>query len=371
MTPDFVRRFAPKLMLSAAKSNDMPSSDAGLNTEPRYDASGTPLPYIQQGDTREYFGTEGGLAPQEQPYATSGTPLPYIQQSGERQYFGTPGTDGLRGRIPTEANIGRTPFIRDMPTPGLNDGLRGRLPFGTAPTEQDGLHGRLPMDPSTIAPPENLLRGRRYVPGTPIPIPSDARAYEDRIMGGIRDGRIDPITPDVVMERIRNPQGATLADLLSSMNFQIPNFLRQPDGLRGRTRAVVDIPPNDNYIRNANTLGDYPDFSSDTGLAEFNRRTRLNLRNQVRSQAEQDSLRARGATTAVASWHTVGGAADIHPRDIDGLTGNAAVAEVRRRLNAAGYRNMEVIWETGRGAGQGTGPHVHIEPPGRPTRRAQ
>lgn len=74
-----------------------------------------------------------------------------------------------------------------------------------------------------------------------------------------------------------------------------------------------------------------------------------------RTQAEQDALRARGATKAVHSSHTTGNGYD--------LAINAADSEqtLRERASKAGLGIGKVIRETGVGPNQGTGAHWHIE----------
>lgn len=330
MNPNFVRQFAPELSLEPAAPR------GGLNVEQPYDAQGTPLPWMQeQGGQRQYFGTPGGLAV-EQPADAQGTPLPFVQSQGTRQYFGTPGADGLRGRTPEE-------------------------PSNPAPQNVLIETGR-PGNTARIPPLENIEAQIRGGAGLHRVGPT-RETIENRAAGGA--------TAERTMQALRNPEGMTLGDVLGQFNFQIPSFLRT-DGLRGRMdeRRTIEEPinpasvdPNVDLDRGVAQSGQRFNVSTSEGLADFNQRMGLNIGNQVRTQAEQDSLFRRGLAPSRTSRHLTGEAVDITPRQLGGLTGQEAVAEVRRRLYAAGYSDMYVQWESGHGRNQGTGAHVHVQPP--------
>lgn len=327
MNNDFVRRFAPKLFV--------PSADA-----PR-----------------------AGLAEENHPYDETGTPLPYFQeQGGPRQYFGTPGPDGLRGRMPDAGLMAPTPS-----TPSAQ----------TVPTA--------PFSP--VMPPQDMLRGRgtRNGPRAVVPIPPDPRIVdsENRQREEIRrwsgeDG-LDPVRP----RNLQNPEGMTLQDMLSQFNFNLPTFSRPQtnDGLRGRQSdgdsSITPLPEVDARLdyapgrRRRPTVnvrdvsqGFLPDFSTEEGLADFNRRTGLELGSQIRTQAQQDRLYNRGLTPTRRSAHIGGRAVDIPSRNLNGFSYAAAEEHVRGMFEDAGYDTSQLTftYETGRGRNQGTGPHVHVEP---------
>lgn len=378
MVNAFIRAFAPNLA----------SSDGGsglTGPDQPYDSGGTPLPYLQnQGGPREYFGNPAPAAnvPENNAPVNNGAAVPYMQnQGGPRQYFGG---DGLRGVMPPMGGGNNTPPAPAglaSEVPPAQDVLRGPLQRNDPRiTDQDFVNGRppsarIPLTPNNpLSPDDPRMVDQDFVNGThhsnpsgQLRVPMDPRVAEQRIVEGIHSGRIDPVTRGSLYGAVQD-QGPTLGDLITRLNYELPAAFQHliggvpRDGLKGRSTP----PQADRYLHDVNALGQYPDFNTTDGLAEFNRRMNLNLGPQVRSQREQDALRARGATTTPVSWHTNGRAADIRPRDIGGLTGRAAVEEVRRRLTAAGYQQMEVYWETGHGRHQGTGPHVHIEPPGRP-----
>lgn len=328
MNLQFVQRFAPELALM-----DASALSGGLEEPQPYDAQGNPLPWLQE-------------------------------RGGQRQYFGTPGTDGLRGRLPagiTEPEqIVPDPFGPRRPdepaTPAYFGGLQQRLPTA------GGLRGRLPVTPENAEVPQNILapHGRR---GNTARIP--AMSVEDQVLAGANAERVgndvaDAAMYDRVLHNLQNPQQMSLGDMLSAFNFSLPNLGRTADGLRGRfDRAEEPTQPNPSATLNT---GQRFNVSTAEGLAEFNRRMGMNLGNQVRTQAEQDSLFRRGLTPTRNSRHLTGEAVDIRPRDIGGLTGQVAVAEVNRRLQAAGYTGMYVQWESGHGRNQGTGAHVHVQP---------
>lgn len=91
-----------------------------------------------------------------------------------------------------------------------------------------------------------------------------------------------------------------------------------------------------------------------------------------RTQAEQNGLKASGATTATHSDHVPGNSAAraIDVRPIPGKSLGDVVSDLSRR----GYQVVDARAETGQGAGQGTGAHWHIAaiPPagaGKPAKR--
>lgn len=374
MDRSFMSQHAPNLLV-----DDSNAGITGPDPQPQYDASGTPLPFIQnQGGGREYFGNA---------YDQQGMPLPYTQnQSGGRQFFGTPAT-GAPPVAPTAPTPTPPPQAGVDAGPGTdpndvwaavngtdNQGPRAgiTLPGPRQPMQdtQAAVNGGLD-GPSAVAPVQDMLRGRTpYGSGPP-----DSRAIEQRIMNGVGTGMIDPSSPGRAGDRALR-QGATLADLLSHLNFTLPSAPRSASAhqvdngkvLRNVAPEYGTKPEPDRRLRDLGALSELPNFRSQDGLNEFNRRMGLQLGSQTRTQAEQDRLRRSGRTTATLSFHdpSLGMAADIHPREIGGLTGQRAVQEVRRRAVAAGYNvgNMQFIWEDG--VHRGTGPHVHMEPTGHP-----
>lgn len=79
-----------------------------------------------------------------------------------------------------------------------------------------------------------------------------------------------------------------------------------------------------------------------------------------RTPEQQRQLVARGVTRATRSAHNSGTADQPGAVDIGGVAGGNP-DQVRKSLEAAGYSVKKVIWETGQGANQGTGPHYHAE----------
>lgn len=77
-----------------------------------------------------------------------------------------------------------------------------------------------------------------------------------------------------------------------------------------------------------------------------------------RTQAEQNGLRASGATTATHSDH-VPGNSSARAIDVRPIPGKS-LADVVSDLSRRGYQVVDARAETGQGAGQGTAPHWHI-----------
>lgn len=77
-----------------------------------------------------------------------------------------------------------------------------------------------------------------------------------------------------------------------------------------------------------------------------------------RTQAEQDALVARGVTKTRYSSHTQG--TPEKPNGIDVGGNSLSQQEATARLRANGFPNAVALRETGVGANQGTGPHLHI-----------
>lgn len=80
----------------------------------------------------------------------------------------------------------------------------------------------------------------------------------------------------------------------------------------------------------------------------------IRFTSDVRSQAEQDALVARGATRARNSQHVDGTGLDAV------LPDGVSTAAVRETLRSAGINPTEFLNETGKGRNQGTGAHLHI-----------
>lgn len=345
MTPDFVRQHAPNLFIPG----DGNAGSAGLAEEqPRYDrVTGMPSPWLREGSgPREYFG-DAELRGMQEPDFPMAPAADTISGAAPSIVTGPTNTNPPPGFQGYDELIVPAPARRTDPAPygpgGITGGLTEDAYVGGGPTERA---------------PQDILRGRGQRGGrvrTPQG-PGNVAGYDSPALTGI--GR--------AMQR---PQGQTLADMLESVGFQIPNipsFLSgdRPDRLRGGasySEEAIDTPPSMGSVQTVSSTT-MPDFRTDSGLADFNSRMGLNLRSQYRSQAQQDALRARGVTRARVSAHTSGNAFDVPPREIGGLRGDAAVEEVRTRLQAAGYPPMELRWESGHGRGQGTGPHVHAEP---------
>ena len=194
MSSDFVSRFAPHLSF----------------VSPQEDSGGMP-------------------GPDNHPYDNNRMPLPYIQeQGGQRTYYNDSGVADLRGytpSAPTEEFLGFTPPSGATIGP---DDLRGRStttpgPGTTRPMDPappvDGLRGRIGLDPD-VPPTQDVLDAIGVGPNAPNTHPSvripqlDPRVAENRIVEGIRTGRINPEVP-------RN--GGLLEGLLAHYNFQLPS----------------------------------------------------------------------------------------------------------------------------------------------------
>lgn len=79
------------------------------------------------------------------------------------------------------------------------------------------------------------------------------------------------------------------------------------------------------------------------------------LTSGFRSQKEQDDLRRQGKTRAARSAHTYNDGYDFNHRFAK------SEQEIRAQLAAKGWEVDKVIYETGKGRNQGTGPHWHTE----------
>lgn len=77
-----------------------------------------------------------------------------------------------------------------------------------------------------------------------------------------------------------------------------------------------------------------------------------------RTQAQQDALRAAGKTKTVHSSHTTG--TPEQPGAIDVAGNPLSPEEAAAKLHASGFPNAAVIYESGQGANNGTGPHLHV-----------
>lgn len=77
-----------------------------------------------------------------------------------------------------------------------------------------------------------------------------------------------------------------------------------------------------------------------------------------RTQAQQDALRAAGKTKTVHSSHTTG--TPEEPGAIDVAGNPISPEEAAAKLHASGFPNAAVIYESGQGANNGTGPHLHV-----------
>lgn len=347
MGPSFVQEVAPELALRGRFTE----SEAGLaGPEYMYDSRGNPLNWIQnEGGVRQFYVPEG-----EQAFSA-----PPVQ------------ADGLRGRTPQ-------PVQELAPNAGLT--LRGRVPMASAPQANRFQLNNTPID---TANPEDLLRRRSASRTQRLP-PPVSPSGDIEVTYGRRGPNVAPRVP-VPGEDMRNenrspntsgldlPEGATIGDMLRRIGIRLPN-IRFPDagtgeasastGLRGRSAVDVQPASNPRALNNFNDNG-MPRFDTPEAVAEFNQATGFDIRpNQVRTQAEQDALVARGRTRSRDSYHIPGLAADIPASQLNGLTGAQAEEFVRNRLQAAGYpvNNMDIVYESGRGRNQGTGAHVHIEP---------
>lgn len=400
--PDFIRRYAPSLSFvdtgndqggAGLDINDAVSGEVDPNT-------GMPLPFMRSGGQRTYYNDGGELrgraapmvgmhdspiapgvgAPQNGPVSLR-PPAPINPPSisdqrrqnisgvagippAEENYYIPPGS-GLSSVTlnpqqdpPSEADQRRQGVSRTLTIPpgNSNSGLDSYVPPG------------IQYSSGTIAPPQDLLRGRTREgtrngqPARPTTPERSSRPLSGALPFGGSDQRM-----------------TTLGSLLDQFNFVFP----RDDGnagptLRGRTTSMPD--PN----RALGTVGDissYPDFGSESGLADFNSRFAAAARElgiesvrpvgpQGRSATRQQQFieeyrQGRRSTRPSAnSYHVnqVGGAyraADITPQMIGGLRGPANAGRVQDILIRAGYpADIEVIWEN-------NPPHYHIEPPQR------
>lgn len=386
MDYNFVRQYAPELAVPPPSGWVTPEPQAGLQSpENLYGADGMPLNYIQDaGGPRQFYAPQGafaaptGPAPGPVRARASAAPAPLAGLRGRTDpnapTFDIPilGQSApqniLTPPIPEQRYNGPRAVVR-IP-PDTTAGLRGRTEEPTAPTQPTYNGPR-----ATAAIPENTRVGQTISNnlGTEQMARDVARLSMD----------------DRAMERAANPEGTTLLDMLESAQFRVPDFLRNlggqrrepDDGLRGRGQRgnrvridnispIIDIEadfrgqPRVSRTSNRIIRGMMPNFSTPEGLAEFNSRTGFNLGTQLRTRAEQDALIRRGVTNARNSLHLTGGAFDVTPRDVGGLTGENGLQAIKVRLRSGGYdpEQFTYLWETGDGPGQGTGRHWHVQP---------
>ena len=389
---EFVTQHAPDIALPPRGQWTTPEPQAGITPpENLYGPDGrTPLNYIQdQGGPRQFYTPEGttptvapGMAPVAARTSAAPTPIQGIRgmQEPQTSRFSISAAPAQAG-VTEPQNLMRRP---PGPQPVQQQNYNGQAPANPAPSGTRPGSTTVPLAQATTRGERQGTMRREEPQGTSFP-----GILEE--MGLNLPGSLGstPAPRESNNEAIRNysrSQGSgavTLEDVLRSLNFDfsgLPGPRRRFDSPnqtptnRGPS-ASVRI-PDDVYLPTADPRADFGatgrvsrtsnnrmyDFSTPEGLAEFNRRTGFNLTPQLRTRAEQDALIRRGATRARNSAHLTGQGVDITPRQIGGLTGDAAVAEVRARLQNAGYDvdNIELIWEDGVHAG--TGPHVHGQP---------
>lgn len=377
MYTNFAAQFAPEVALPPYGEFDTPEPEAGLAPpEHLYDSRGNPLNYIQ---------TEGG-------------PREFLVPRGQAAFAAPPGPNSPQAPVRLRGRTQQTP---DYPLGANTDPQPQDLMRPQQPGTRFGQRATLPIPP---APVRNGPRAVIPIPPSPSQIAASGaiqqRQTEDQVIGAAFDQR--------AMRNARNPVGSiqdefnagtagglgTLQRLIQESGFgeQLSNFISQlqgraPDGpgrrrapgaemeseLRGMSNphnelSMVDTPPG-NVVPTASRVGraELPDFSTNEGLADFNRRMGLQLGRQVRTQAEQDSLYNRGLTPTRNSAHIGGRALDWPARQLpDGRRGREAEQYVRGRIAAAYGEDVansyDYQWESGRGRYQGTGPHVHVEP---------
>lgn len=416
--PSFVGAYAPIFRLT---SGDGPP-DAGIDTsglvsEEIDRQTGMPRPFIQSNGVREYQGVQGlrgrampsytpGPAVTDELRGTTepeyftdegGFPLNYYREDGGQPQFAPSQYPGALGRQPEAPpsieQQRRTPGM--APTVGIpsqveeypperhvprraqpgdanppiapyslsNGGMGVRVP---AANQQENLDNPAQddLDFSSSAPKNLLQRWRqRQGEGPRGPVGSQVRGaipHRSDLPRGGNDQRMD-----------------TLGSLIERFSTIFPR-----DSGNAGPSASASVPRDPN--RNLGTMGDlasYPDFSSENGLADFNRRFGAAARElerveynpigpQGRSAAQQQRYMEewrrgeRSQRPANGGYHVipidgVTRAADIQPHRIGGLRGPANVGRVRDILTRAGYpADMDVRWEE-------NPPHYHVEPPPR------
>lgn len=409
MNYEFMQQVAPMLAIPPDEGDSQGSwiTPEQGNDQPLYGANDMPLNYIRdQGGPTQYYspsGTAGLTADSGQMRATARTAPTPIQ--GLRGF--TPDAPlnpafNIRGRQAAAPQVAPpSNLLTGSAAAGGPVGQRGILTIPgqerqapppaqrrPAPTQEEiqrnlpdvvrnpimGVHGQLRS-------PAEMDQWDRYRAHQRDPLYQGTRERLDIPPEG-NSQRAPQYNPHAQTDRQRaQPNGAnTLFDMFDQAGFRPPQFLLDLAG-RGRilgeevgrtgaqrTESVQDLRGRTADVQRT-SQGGIPEFSTDQGLAEFNYRmfgdnTDRYLGNQVRTQAEQDDLYNRHLTTTRHSAHIGGRAYDYPASRLSGRREREAIVEVQRQMQAAGYdiNQLEFRWESGQGIGQGTGPHVHVEP---------
>jgi len=409
MNYEFMQQVAPMLAIPPDEGDSQGSwiTPEQGNDQPLYGANGMPLNYIRdQGGPTQYYspsGTAGLTADSGQMRATARTaPTPIQGLRGLTPDAPLNPAFNIRGRQAAAPQVAPpSNLLTGSAAAGGPVGQRGILTIPgqerqapppaqrrPAPTQEEiqrnlpdvvrnpimGVHGQLRS-------PAEMDQWDRYRAHQRDPLYQGTRERLDIPPEG-NSQRAPQYNPHAQTDRQRaQPNGAnTLFDMFDQAGFRPPQFLLDLAG-RGRilgeevgrtgaqrTESVQDLRGRTADVQRT-SQGGIPEFSTDQGLAEFNYRmfgdnTDRYLGNQVRTQAEQDDLYNRHLTTTRHSAHIGGRAYDYPASRLSGRREREAIVEVQRQMQAAGYdiNQLEFRWESGQGIGQGTGPHVHVEP---------
>lgn len=416
MNYEFMQQVAPMLAIPPDEGDSQDSwiTPEQGNDQPLYGADGMPLNYIRdQGGPTQYYspnGTSNITADSGQIRATArSAPTPIQGLRGLTPDAPLNPAFNIRGRQSAAPQVAPP---SNLLTPGMTP--QTIVPnFGQRPIVQ--------IPPSEEAPVESYIDGaglqspqdRRPLPNLPGIVrhgpPMTDQQLDDQRMERIRrsDSRymgtseVLDIPPNnrreapeynphsnldrydqMIQQSGQNNGANTLFDMFDQAGFRPPQFLLDlvgrgqngPGSTMGRMVGAMgpagDLRgPTADVQRTSSTHGGIPEFSTDQGLAEFNYRmfgdnTDRYLTSQLRTQAQQDDWYNRGLTTTRHSAHITGRAYDYPASRLSGRRGREAIIEVQRQMRAAGYdiNQLEFRWESGQGRGQGTGPHVHVEP---------
>lgn len=409
MNYEFMQQVAPMLAIPPDEGDSQGSwiTPEQGNDQPLYGANGMPLNYIRdQGGPTQYYspsGTAGLTADSGQMRATARTaPTPIQGLRGLTPDAPLNPAFNIRGRQAAAPQVAPpSNLLTGSAAAGGPVGQRGILTIPgqerqapppaqrrPAPTQEEiqrnlpdvvrnpimGVHGQLRS-------PAEMDQWDRYRAHQRDPLYQGTQERLDIPPEG-NSQRAPQYNPHAQTDRQRaQPNGAnTLFDMFDQAGFRPPQFLLDLAG-RGRilgeevgrtgaqrTESVQDLRGRTADVQRT-SQGGIPEFSTDQGLAEFNYRmfggnTDRYLGNQVRTQAEQDDLYNRHLTTTRHSAHIGGRAYDYPASRLSGRREREAIVEVQRQMQAAGYdiNQLEFRWESGQGIGQGTGPHVHVEP---------
>lgn len=409
MNYEFMQQVAPMLAIPPDEGDSQGSwiTPEQGNDQPLYGANGMPLNYIRdQGGPTQYYspsGTAGLTADSGQMRATARTaPTPIQGLRGLTPDAPLNPAFNIRGRQAAAPQVAPpSNLLTGSAAAGGPVGQRGILTIPgqerqapppaqrrPAPTQEEiqrnlpdvvrnpimGVHGQLRS-------PAEMDQWDRYRAHQRDPLYQGTQERLD-IPSENSSQRAPEYNPHAQTDRQRaQPNGAnTLFDMFDQAGFRPPQFLLDLAG-RGRilgeevgrtgaqrTESVQDLRGRTADVQRT-SQGGIPEFSTDQGLAEFNYRmfgdnTDRYLGNQVRTQAEQDDLYNRHLTTTRHSAHIGGRAYDYPASRLSGRREREAIVEVQRQMQAAGYdiNQLEFRWESGQGIGQGTGPHVHVEP---------